>query len=219
MPQRRGRGRGRVDAGDRRQPPAQRPPSAPTRVPDRVKPAAERVVDRGAEAELAGDVASPSSRSGARRRGARSGRGAVQVAAWRSRKGGSSRSMQRAPDVEEAGAARAAQVLAAGGGEHVAADRVDVERQLADRLAGVEQVGDAGRAREAPDLGGRVDQAAVGRHVGDGDELDALVEQVARAPRRRAGRARRRHDLDDRAGAPRHLEEGDEVAGVLGPRR
>ena len=42
-------------------------------------------------------------------------------------------------DVEEAGAAGCAQELAAGRGEDVAPDRLDVDRELPDRLAGVEE--------------------------------------------------------------------------------
>ena len=72
--------------------------------------------------------------------------------------------------------------------KHVAADGLDVDRHLADRLAGVEQVGDAGRARDLADRLGRVDEPAVGRHVGDGDQLDPLVDQRRAAPRPRAGR-------------------------------
>ena len=46
--------------------------------------------------------------------------------------------------------------------QHVAADRLDVDRHLPDRLAGVEQVRDPARAREPADLRGGVHEAASG---------------------------------------------------------
>ena len=67
----------------------------------------------------------------------------------------------------------AAQELAAGRGEDVAADRVDVDRQLPDRLAGVEQERHAGGAGDAADRLGGVDEPALRRHVHERDELDA----------------------------------------------
>src|SRR5262249_6113271 len=48
-----------------------------------------------------------------------------------------------APHVEGAGAAGPAQILAARGREHVAADLPHIDRELADRLAGIEQIEDA----------------------------------------------------------------------------
>ena len=77
---------------------------------------------------------------------------------------------QAAADVEEAGAARAAEELAAGGGEHVAADLVDIDRHLPDRLAGIEEVGNAVGAGHRTHLGRRIDQPAIGRDRGDGDQ-------------------------------------------------
>src|SRR5882724_9125259 len=47
------------------------------------------------------------------------------------------------PHVEEAGAAGPAQILAARGRQHVAADLPHIDRELADRLAGIEQIEDA----------------------------------------------------------------------------
>jgi hypothetical protein len=44
-----------------------------------------------------------------------------------------------APPVEEARAARPAQILAARGREQVVADVLHIDRELADRLAGVER--------------------------------------------------------------------------------
>src|SRR5229473_4789765 len=48
-----------------------------------------------------------------------------------------------ATQVEEARAAGPAQMLAARSREHVAADRLHIDRELADRLAGIEQIEDA----------------------------------------------------------------------------
>ncbi len=61
----------------------------------------------------------------------------------------------RVADVEESGAARAAQVLASGRREEVTADRLHVDVELADRLAGVDEIRHAGGAGQRTDLGGR----------------------------------------------------------------
>ena len=77
----------------------------------------------------------------------------------------------------------------------------------------------AARASGAHRLG-RVHQPAVGGHVGDRDQPDrpARRSAVAAGRRPRSGRSRRSSiDLDDRAGARGDLQEGDDVAGVLGP--
>ena len=77
---------------------------------------------------------------------------------------------QLLPDVEEAGAARPAQVLAARRGEKVAAELLHVQRHLTHGLAGVEQVEDAMLAGDGADLSCGVDKAAVGRGVRDRDQ-------------------------------------------------
>ena len=77
---------------------------------------------------------------------------------------------QLLPDVEEAGAARPAQVLAARRGKEVAAELLHVQRHLTHGLACVKQVEDAVLAGDGADLGGGVDKAAVGRGVGDRDQ-------------------------------------------------
>ena len=74
-------------------------------------------------------------------------------------------------DVEESGSSGPAQELAPGCGEHVAADALHVDRELSDRLAGVEQEGDAGLAGGGADLFGWVDETTLGGHVCDGDQL------------------------------------------------
>src|SRR5436190_4494366 len=59
-------------------------------------------------------------------------------------------------DVQEARAPRRAQELAPRRGERIAADRIDVEGQLARRLAGVEEVRNPRLARDRADVGDRV---------------------------------------------------------------
>ena len=54
----------------------------------------------------------------------------------------------------EVGSSETAEELASGGGEHVAADAVDVHGQLHDRLAGVWQIRDAGLLGRGSDLFG-----------------------------------------------------------------
>ena len=58
-------------------------------------------------------------------------------------------------------------------------ERVDVDRELPDGLAGVEQVGHARVARHRAHRGGRVHQPALGRDPRDRDQPDPVVEQVA----------------------------------------
>jgi hypothetical protein len=121
--------------------------------------------------------------------------------------------------VEEAGAARAAQVLAAGTRQRVALEARDVEVELARRLARVQQERDAGRLGDRADLLGRVHQAALGGHVGDGDQLDVAVDAPPQLFDVQLARRVVADHLDDRAGAPGDLQERDGVAGVLRPGR
>ena len=123
---------------------------------------------------------------------------------------------QAAPHVEEAGAARAAEELAPGAGEDVTPDLAHVDRQLADRLARVEQKRDARRPGDAPHGRGGVDEPALGRHVHERDELDAVVEQpLERLDVDLAGLVVR-DDLDGCARAGGDLAERDPVRRVLG---
>ena len=99
-----------------------------------------------------------------------------------------------------------------------AAELVHVERELADRLAGVEHEEHAGVAAQAADLGGRVHQPALGgdvheRHHGgvvrgqrplEGLEVDLAVLVVLDE-----------HELAARAAL--ELEQRDGVGAVLGP--
>ena len=96
--------------------------------------------------------------------------------------GGTQAGAQLGGDVEEAGAARGAEELATGGDQRVAADRADVDRQVADRLGRVEQVGDAGRAGEGADRGDRLDPARGGRHVGGDQQGRRLGQRPLQRP-------------------------------------
>ena len=86
-----------------------------------------------------------------------------------------------------------------------------VHRQLADGLAGVEQERHAGLPRDRADRGRRVHEAAVGRDMGHGDQLHALVEHRPNAPTRELAVLVVGHRLDRRAGARGDLQEGDEL--------
>ena len=112
---------------------------------------------------------------------------------------------QAPPHPEEARAARAAQELPAGGRQHVTAESVDIDRQLSDRLARIQQQGHAGRARQPADLRHRIDQPAMRGCMDERDELHALVEHPlergdVELPMLVVG-----HDLDDGAGSCRDL--------------
>jgi len=122
-----------------------------------------------------------------------------------------------APNVQEARAARPSEELAPGAGQHVAADGVNVERQLSGGLTGVEQVRHARLARQAPHFLGRIHQPAVGRHVCEADETHTTPGQrLAHRVDRHLAVLVVGDDLDDRPGLPGHLKIGDEVAGVFG---
>ena len=133
-------------------------------------------------------------------------------------KGGSRVRDDVAPRVEEARAARAAQVLASRGREHVAADPADVDGELADRLAGVEQIQDAVPRGDRAHLRGRIDEAALCRHVGDRDEPRARPDRALERGHVHLPRGVVADDVDLDAHALLHLQEGEIVRGVLGPR-
>ena len=121
--------------------------------------------------------------------------------------------------VEEPGAPGAAEILPPGGGEEVAPEGLDVDRQLPRCLAGVEQVGDTRITRHHPDRGRRVHQPALGRDPRDRDHADALVEHRPQGVDRELPGLVVGDHLDPHAGAPCCLQERDHVAGVLGARR
>ncbi len=102
--------------------------------------------------------------------------------------------------------------------QQIAAERRHVDRDLADRPAGVEQIGNSVAPRDATDLGGRVDQPAVGRDPGDRDQLDAAVDHGFQRHRIEHALGVVGDHLDDRAGALGGLDVGDVVGGVFGAR-
>ena len=120
--------------------------------------------------------------------------------------------------VEEAGAAGPAQILAAGGREHVAADLPHIDRELADRLAGVEQIEEVVARGDAADLRRGIDEPASPGHVGDRDQLRAGTDRaLERGEVDLAGRVALDHvDLDPRARLD--LQEREVVRQVLGAR-
>src|SRR3970282_2559144 len=97
-----------------------------------------------------------------------------------------------------------------------APDLRDVDGQLTDRLARVQQVEPPVPSGDLTDPLGRVDQPAVGRNVGDGDQLGAFVDQVLQGRDvHRAGLVVGRDDDLNASGGP-GMQEGQVVAGVLG---
>ena len=110
----------------------------------------------------------------------------------------------RVADVEEAGAARSAQELASRGRQEVAADRLDVEVELADRLARVDQERHPGRPGQRADLGRRVHQPAVRRHVGERHQRHVAATRARRpSPRPTPARTRRSAPARRRPRTPR----------------
>ena len=91
-------------------------------------------------------------------------------------------------------------------------------RELADRLAGVEQQRHAGRAAQAPDRGRRLHEPSLRGNVDERDEPCARASSAVLERRERDLAALVvGHHLDDGAGALRHLEQRDVVRRVLRP--
>lgn len=184
---------------------------------DRGQAPFERVVHSRAEAEYGGVIAFPHLESLCGRiddvLGGGGPLGRVQVEHRRFEAVAQARA-----HVQKAGAARAAQVLPAGGGQGVAADAFDVEVQLVSRLARVEQERDACLAGDGSDFLRGVHQAALRGDVGHRDELDVGVDAAAQVVDVELAGFVVVHDLDGRSGPPRDLEVGDGVAGVFGAR-
>ena len=183
-------------------------------LPDRLQPPVQRVVYRRAKAEFSCDVCLPVLEAPRVV--------AHHIAVWRDPLGGvqvQQRRLELIQDgvahIEQTSPARAAQELAPGDGEQVAADLVHVNGHLADRLAGVQQVERADLTRNGADLGGGIDQATVRRHMRDGDQAHALVRHLAQRLNRELARLVVGNDLDHRAGLARDLEVGDVVALML----
>jgi hypothetical protein len=89
---------------------------------------------------------------------------------------------------------------------------------MADGLAGVDEEQGAGRPRQAADLGDRVDQAVMGRHVVDGDEPYVLAERGGEGVERDLPVFVVRDDLYLHATVAGHVQEGDRVAAVFAGR-
>jgi hypothetical protein len=83
-----------------------------------------------------------------------------------------------APHVGAARAAGPAQILVARGREHVAADLLHIDRELADRPAGIEQIEEAVACRDMADFGRRVDEPALRRRVRHRDLLGARTDRA-----------------------------------------
>ena len=122
----------------------------------------------------------------------------------------------RRTDVQKAGAARTSQVLAPSGRQQVAADLVDVDTPLTDRLTCIEQERHAGSAGERPDVSGRIDEPTVGRDVGERDESDIVTfEPIGHCVDIDLPRPIARHTIDDHPAAFSSGEERNDVGAVL----
>jgi len=113
-------------------------------------------------------------------------------------------------------APRAAQELAAGAGEQVAADRLHIHRELAGRLGGIEQEQRTTFAREPPDLGHRLHQPAAGGHVTHPDQPGPLASQPGEGGHVQLPVGIVRDHDHICAGALGGLQVGQHVAAVLG---
>src|SRR5690606_13086825 len=80
--------------------------------------------------------------------------------------------------IQEAGTARAAEVLPAGRREHIALQARHAQRQLAGGLTGIQQIRDSGSASDLPDLLSRLNEPAVGGHVREGNECSAFASRL-----------------------------------------
>ena len=132
-------------------------------------------------------------------------------------KGGSSIPIVVGPHIEKAGAARPAQIFAAGGREHVAADRSHIDRELADRLARIEQIKDAVAPCDLPDLRRRIDEPALRRHMGDRDEPGARADRAFECPRSSLPHGVVADHVDLDPGAGFHLQKREIVRQILRP--
>ncbi len=205
------------DAGDGAQAPrASWPARGWTRAQIASRPQAERIVEGHSQADLAGVVRLPVLEAAgvvadlvadrARSRWRRAGRGRAAPGAGRAR-GGRRGSRCRAGRAGTCG--RWWRACRSRSPRRRPASARPIGRRRADR-------GCPPARATAPIAGGGIDQAAVGRHVGDGDQLHPLVDHaLQRIDRNLAGLVARDH-LDHGAGALGDLQEGDDVAGILG---
>ena len=126
----------------------------------------------------------------------------------------------RVTHVQESGAPRRPEELAPGRADQVAADLIHIDGELTDRLAGVEQVGNAGGSNQGTGLGDGIDEPALARDMGERDECHATPFEP---PGQRVevdlavGIVGQDLDLDpDEVAGPQH---GQHVGDVLGPSR
>jgi len=184
---------------------------------DRREAQGQRIAHGDAEPDLAGDVSFPvleapgviADREGIGvdpRRGLEIDEGRLE------------RADRVAAHVEKAGATRAAQILAPGGREHVAANAIDIDRELADRLAGVEQVEDAVPRGDGSHVRRWVDEPALGRHVGDRDESGPRPDRALERGHVDLSRGIVLDDVDLDTHSPLHLQEREVIRRVLGAR-
>jgi hypothetical protein len=69
-------------------------------------------------------------------------------------------------------------MLAARGRDHVAADLPNIDRELADRLAGIEQIEDAEASGDAADFGRRINEPALRGDMRDRDQVCARADRA-----------------------------------------
>ena len=120
------------------------------------------------------------------------------------------------PDVQEARSPGPPQEFPSCRREHVAPDSLHIQRPLASRLAGVQQIGDAGLPGESPNLFGRVHQPAVGGDMGNPHKGHSTFAQLlSKSIYRQLAMLIVRDHLDHGSGSLGHLQVGDVVAGVL----
>ena len=100
----------------------------------------------------------------------------------------------RGIDPQHAGPTGAAQELAPRGGEHMAAQLGDIELDLSDRLAGIQENRHVGGPCQCSEFGYRVDVAAMGSDHRGADRAH-IVAQIYRIEIDRAV-AQRRHQAD-----------------------
>eukprot|EP00968_Pinguiococcus_pyrenoidosus_P021501 scaffold2808_cov255-Pinguiococcus_pyrenoidosus.AAC.18 len=129
--------------------------------------------------------------------------------------------------VQNAGAPWAPQVLAPSRGQRVAPEPGHVQRDLPGALAGVEDVqrslaaGLVHLLQDLSELVGRIDDASVGGHVAEQDDLDALpappvlLKHASKRVDVRAARFIIRNDADGRVVALRDLQGSHIVGSIL----
>ncbi len=85
--------------------------------------------------------------------------------------------------IEQAGTARATQKLAAGAAKEITAEVLDIDRQLAQGLASIQQIWDACGFGQFANRCRRVDQTTARRDLGEADQFDPVVDLVFKAAR------------------------------------